>query len=100
MVKSDISEKIKNALAIMKAIKVNKNASSYFYELYHGVITQADINNWLTKNPEFDFKKLREEFYSTYPMIKAVGYDFRSNIQHINKYISLMDKELVEKAKK
>lgn len=89
----------KNSI-FLKKIKLNneidalKNKNSYLlqlYESYKGEITQSEIDNFISNNPDYNLEKIDKEIENKYPLIAFLDYYNSEIIPHLANYINLID---------
>lgn len=63
------------------------------YESVKGLISDADVKDFMKKNPDWNLEKANLEFDKTYPLLKVIGsYNFHTVTDHIAKYVNMIDK--------
>jgi len=63
------------------------------YESVKGVISDADVKDFMKKNPDWNLEKANQEFDKKYPLLKVIGsYNFHTVTDHIAKYVNMIDK--------
>jgi hypothetical protein len=63
------------------------------YESVKGLISDADVKDFMKKNPDWNLEKANLEFDKTYPLLKVIGsYNFHTVTEHIAKYVNMIDK--------
>lgn len=62
------------------------------YEFYNGNISDEQVKNFLSNNPENDLSLLMEKVENKYPLLSFIDdYKWDANISHITNYINLID---------
>lgn len=63
------------------------------YEEVKGSITEATLEDFVKKNPEWNIEKINEEYGTRYPLLGAINtYNFTHIVEHVAHYVNMVDK--------
>lgn len=77
----------------MNEVLKNDRDLLFLYELMKNKISETEICDWLTKNPDWDIIKINADYAEKYPLLTRVScYYDAETIQYISQYVNLIDK--------
>jgi hypothetical protein len=65
----------------------------HIYESIHGEISEADIEQFVVDNPNYNLEKVNQDYADKYPLLGHMNiYNYQHAVAHIAQYVNMIDK--------